>query len=121
MAPPQILDEGMASDHDAGGPITFEASHWAKSGLEAPVVSFYPVVGVLGGVVNCVREELCNPADQGVGPVGGDLDRLAMCGDYRGEELPGGLQVSPRGHEYVDDLPISVNGPVDISPGPRDL
>ena len=44
-----------------------------------------------------------------------------MRADRIGEELRGGLQVSPLGHEHVDDLPGLVNSPVDASPGPGDL
>src|SRR5664280_1414394 len=111
----------MSSDHDAGGPVPFEAPHRAKSCLEAPVVSFDSVVGVLGGVMERSRQEFCYHSDQGVGPVSRDLDWLAMGGDRRGEEPCRSLQVSLLGHEHVDDLPILVNGPVDVSPGPRHL
>ncbi len=51
VASSQILDEGVASDGDAGGSVPFEAPHRTKPGLEAPVVSFDSVVGVPGGVV----------------------------------------------------------------------
>ena len=47
--------------------------------------------------------------------------RLAMGGDRRSEELRGGLEVSLPGHEHIDDLPVLVDDPVDVSPGPRDL
>ena len=56
-----------------------------------------------------------------MGPVSGDLCRLTVRADRFGEELRGGLQGSPFGYERVDDLPILVNGPVDVSPGPGDL
>jgi hypothetical protein len=48
----------MASDYDACGPVPFEAPHRTKPGLEAPVVSLDPVVGILGGVVQCGRQEV---------------------------------------------------------------
>jgi hypothetical protein len=85
------------------------------------MIGFDAVVGVPGGVVKCIRQELCNDSEQGVGPIGGDLGRLAMGSDHRGEELRGGLEVSLSGHEHVNGLPILVNGPVDVSPGPRHL
>ena len=78
---PQVLDEGVPSD--AGGPVPFETPHRAKSGL----IGFDAVVGVLGGVVKCIRQELCNDSDQGMGPIGGDLGRLAMDSDHRSEEF----------------------------------
>src|SRR5664280_2357702 len=111
----------MPSDHDPGGPVPFEAPHRAKSGLEPSVVSLDSIVGVLGGVVKCIRQELCNDSDQGVGPVGGDLDRLAMGGDHRGEEHRRCPQVTLLGHEHVDDLPVLIIGSVDVSPGSRYL
>ena len=41
---PQVLDECVASDHDSGSPVQFEAPHRTKSCLEAPMVSFDSVV-----------------------------------------------------------------------------
>jgi len=111
----------MAPEYDAGGPVPFEAPHGAKPGLEAPMISFDSVVRVLSGVVKCGWQELRNDPDQSVGPVGGDLDRLAMGADRIGEELRGGLQVSPLGQEHVDDLPVLVNGAIDEPPRPRHL
>jgi len=118
---PQVLDVGVPSDHDARGSVSFEASHRSKSCLESPMISFDSIVGELGGVVRCSRQEVRDHADQGVDPVRGDLSWLAMGGDHRGEEHRCGLQVTLLGHEHVDDLPVSVNGPVDVSPGPGDL
>jgi hypothetical protein len=121
VSSPQVLDEGMPSDHDAGGAVPFEASHRSKSCLESPMVSFDPVVGVLGGVVECSRQELGDHADQGVGPVSGDLGRRSMGADRIGEEPCRNLQVSLLGHEHVDDLPVLVDRSVHVPPGPGDL
>jgi hypothetical protein len=41
--------------------------------------------------------------------------------DRCGKERRGGLQISLPGQEHVDDLPVLVDGPVDVSPGPGDL
>jgi len=81
VASPQILDEGMSSDHDARGPVPFEAMHGAESGLKAAMVGFDSVVCVLVGVVESSREEFCDHADERMGPVSRDFGRLAMCGD----------------------------------------
>jgi hypothetical protein len=121
VSSPQVLDEGVTSDHDAGCPVPFEASHRSEPGFEPSVASLDPVVGVLGGVVKCSRRKVRDHADQGVGPVGGDLGRRAVRENRVIEELRGGLEVSPLGHEHVDDLPVLVNGAVDVSPGPRHL
>ena len=50
------------------------------------MVRFDSIVGVLGGVVKCSRQEVGNDPDQGVGPVSGDLSRLAVGSDRTGEE-----------------------------------
>ena len=65
VSSPQVLDEGMAPDDDAGGPVAFEAPHRPKPGLESPVVSFDSIIGVLGGVVKCSRQEVGNDSHQG--------------------------------------------------------
>src|ERR1035441_8902974 len=95
----------MASDHDACGLVPFEAPHRAQSCLEAPVVSFDPIVGVLGGVVECSWQVVSNDSDEGVGPVSGDLSRLATAGNDHGKERCRGLQVTLFRQEHVDDLP----------------
>ena len=89
--------------------------------FEAPVVSLDPVVGILGGVVQCGRQEVRDHADQGVGPVSGDLSRLTVRADRIGEECCRRSQITLLGHEHVDDLPVLVNGPIDVPPGPGDL
>jgi hypothetical protein len=104
----------VAADHDAGGSVPFEASHWAESGLEAPLVGFDPVVGVLGGVVKCSRQEAGNHPDQGVGPVSGDLSRLTMGEDRIGEQRSPRVEVTLLGFEHVDVLSVLVDGPVDV-------
>src|SRR5450759_1461253 len=111
----------MASDYDACGPVPFEAPHRTKPGLEAPVVSLDPVVGILGGVVQCGRQEVRDHADQGVGPVSGDLSRLTVRADRIGEECCRSSQITLPGYEHIDDLPVLVNGPIDVPPGPGDL
>ena len=74
----------MASDHDAGGTGAFEAPHRTEPGLEAPVVSFGPIVdvldpivGVLGGVVKCSRQEVRDHTDPGMDAIG------RICSDCR--------------------------------------
>src|SRR5664280_3387656 len=88
----------MASDYDACVPVPFEAPHRTMPGLEAPVVSFDPVVGILSGVVKCGWQVVSNDSDQGVGPVSGDLSRLAIGGNRHGEERCRRLQVTRLRH-----------------------
>jgi hypothetical protein len=97
----QVLDEGMA-----------------KPGLQASVVSFDPIVGILSGVVKCGRQEFRNDSDQGVGSIGGDFSRLAVGGDRTGKERCRSLQVTLLGQEHVDDLSVLVNCSVDVPPRP---
>jgi hypothetical protein len=56
-----------------------------------------------------------------VGPVSGDLSRLTVRADRIGEECCRSSQITLPGHEHVDDLPVLVNGPIDVPPGPGDL
>ena len=78
VSSPQVPDEGMPPDRDAGGSVPSKAPHGTKPFHEAAVVRFYSIVGVLNCVVRRSRQEGGNDSDQGVGPVGGDLDQLAM-------------------------------------------
>src|ERR1039458_2004820 len=72
-------------------------------------------------VVRCGRQEVRDHADQGVGPVSGDLSRLTVRADRIGEEFCRSSQITLLRHEHVDDLPVLVNGPIDVPPGPGDL
>jgi hypothetical protein len=53
------------------------------------MVSFDPIVGVLGGVVKCSRQKIGDDSYQGVGPVGGDFNRSAMAADCVGGTVGG--------------------------------
>src|SRR5664280_2449009 len=55
---PQVLDEGVPSDDDAGASVPFQAPHGPKPYLEPSMVSLDTVVAVLGGVVKCGRQEV---------------------------------------------------------------
>ena len=58
VALPQVVNEDMPSDHDVGSPVPWETRHWSEPGVAAPLVGFDAVVGVVGGVVQCLRQEL---------------------------------------------------------------
>jgi hypothetical protein len=95
----------MAFDYNADDPVAFEGAHRTRSGLEPSVVSFDPAIGVLGGVVQWCRQMLRNGSCQCVGSVSGDLSRIATKADRIGEQLRGGLQVSPLGREHGMTFP----------------
>jgi hypothetical protein len=64
----------------------FEASHWSEARPQASVIGLDPIVRVLGGVVEDDWQKLRHHPDQDVGPVGGDLSRLAVRSDRHREE-----------------------------------
>jgi hypothetical protein len=44
---PHVLDDGMTSGQDDGGPVSLQAAHQPQADLEPAVVSFAPVALVL--------------------------------------------------------------------------
>jgi hypothetical protein len=85
------------------------------------VVGFDPVVRVLLGVVKRGRDQLIDGREEGPGPIGDDLDRLAMGAKRRREESSRGASVAPGGDVDVDDLAVLINRAVDVPPPARDL
>lgn len=94
--------------------------HRPEAGFESAVVAFDPVVGVLGGVVKRVGQQLCGDVWERVGQVGDDLVglfvRVERCG-----EAAGGGDVAFGGEVHVDDLAVVVHCPVHVLPGPGEL
>jgi hypothetical protein len=64
VAASKVLHEGGASDGHAGGPVRLEAAHRAEPGLESAVVVLDAVVGVLGGVVMGVGDQVADRLGQ---------------------------------------------------------
>jgi hypothetical protein len=64
------------------------------------MVGLDPVVGVLGGVVECGRQELRDSSDQDMGPVSGDLGRITV-GPDRGVEEPCSRLDTPLGEDFL--------------------
>jgi hypothetical protein len=62
-----VLDECVAADDYAGGSVAFEASHRPKSSFESTVIALDPVVRILLGVVERVRDERLNRCLQRLG------------------------------------------------------
>jgi hypothetical protein len=78
--------------------------------------SFDPIVRVLSGVVEAVGEELIDDGEQGPSSIGHDLGWIAMHTKRSLEEPSRGPRVAPRRDEYVDDLTVLVDSPVDVAP-----
>src|SRR5215211_2950221 len=77
------------------------------------------IVRVLLGGVEHARHELINDGEEGPGPVGHDLSRLAVSAQRRREEPSRSLGVAPGGDVDIDDLAVLVDRPVDVAPPSR--
>src|SRR6266516_7899862 len=122
MAASQVLHESVSSDDDASCSVGAQAAHRSQPMLELAVIGFDPVVGVALHVVPCGRDQ----------PV--EHRRVDRCGigDYFGRRHPqhgqrppqepaGSLRVPTGRDQHVDDLPVLVNRPIDVSPPAVDL
>jgi hypothetical protein len=82
------------------------------------VICLDPVVGVLVDAVPCRWQQFLQHGRVDRRLIGGDLDgRDLGPADGLVEEPTGGLGVSARGDEHVDNLPKLVDCAVDIAPG----
>lgn len=64
VAASKVPHERVTPDHHRGGPVAFQAPHGSEPALEAAVVGFDPVVGVLRGVVVHASQQLDDGASQ---------------------------------------------------------
>jgi hypothetical protein len=102
--------------------VLFEAAHRTQPRLQPPVIALDPVVGVLVGAMPCRWQQVLQHGRVDRRLIGGDLDgpdpgRV----DSLVEEPTGGLGVSARGDEHVDDLSELVDRAVDVTPAPSHL
>jgi hypothetical protein len=63
VASSQILDEGVTSDHDAGGPVPFESPHRSQPGLQAAVISLDGTVAL--SLPRLRRDGISRPSQTG--------------------------------------------------------
>jgi hypothetical protein len=63
---PEVLDEGVATDHDACGPVPFETPHRPQPRFQTSMVGLDSIVGELGGVVERGGQEFHDHPDQGL-------------------------------------------------------
>jgi hypothetical protein len=112
----------MPGDDHSDAAVLLEPPHRSQPRLQPPMVALDPVVGVLVGAMPCRWQQLLQHGGVGRRLIGGDLDGRDL-GRVDGlvEEPTGGLGVSARGDEHVDDLPELVDRAVDVSPLPGDL
>jgi hypothetical protein len=122
MPSTNVLDQGVAGDHDPGAAVLLEPAHRTKSCLQAAVVGLNPVVGVLLGVVPRRRQQLLQDDRVGRRLIGHDL---AWHGPRRAdsplEESTGRPQIAPWRDEHVDDLPELIDRTIDIAPAASHL
>jgi hypothetical protein len=85
------------------------------------VISFDAVVGELLGDVGRGGDQVIQDPQVRAGLVGGDLDWRPPVAESAGEEPAGGGGVPLLGQQYVDDLPVLVDGPVEVPPPAGDL
>ncbi len=78
VAAAQVLDDGMATDDDARGPVGLQAPHRSESGFQSTVVGLTPVVLALSGVLERRRNELVDDVSWRRSPIGGHLRRVTV-------------------------------------------
>ncbi len=116
-----VLDERVAPDHGQRGPIGSQTAHRFQPRLETAMVPLDPVVRILLGIVNRLRKQLIDHAQQGRRQIRGDLSGPAMGSQRVGEESPCGCDVAPFRHVHVDDLAVLIPCPVHVAPHTGDL
>jgi hypothetical protein len=121
VAAAQVLHEGVAAGHRSRGSQAFESTHRPQPGFEPAVVGFDDVVGVPLENVPSTRRELVDDPRIDRRPVGRDLDRSRSERQRAGERRPRGRTVAALRQQHVDDLPVLIDGPVQVTPAASDL
>jgi hypothetical protein len=85
-----VVDQGVAGDHDPGAAVLLELARRSQPRFEAAVVGLEVVVGVLPGAMPGHRQQFVQHRRVGRRLVGDDLDRDRRCrGDGLLEEPSG--------------------------------
>jgi hypothetical protein len=112
----------MTGDDHPGTAIPLEAAHRSQPGLQAPMVSLNPVVGVPIGAMPRRRQQLVHHDRVGRRLIGHHLDGSDPGrADGPLEEPAGRPDVAPPGDEHVNDLAELVDRPVHVAPLAGDL
>jgi hypothetical protein len=75
MAAAEVLHEPMAGNDDPGAVVLLESWHRSQPCLQAAVIGFEVVVGVLVGAVPCRWEQVFHDDRVGRSPIGDNLSR----------------------------------------------
>ena len=118
VAAADVLDEGVPGTDDPGRAEPFESAHRPQPSLKPSVIGFDRVVGVLLGDMACGGCQLIERARVGRRPVCGDLARAEAVLEGASEEPASGCQGPLFRDQHVNNLPILVDGPVQIHPAP---
>jgi hypothetical protein len=97
-----------------------ESSHRPEPWFELSVVGFGGVVGVLRHDVAYGGQQLIEHSWVGWCPVGAHLGGASAVLEGASEEPASGRQIPLLGHQYVDDLAVLVDCPIQIHPLPDD-
>ena len=112
VAAAEILDERVASSDHSCRTESFEAAHRPEPSLQAAMVGFYGVVGVLLGDMARRGQQFIEHSWVGRRLIGADFGRTWGVLEGPGEEAAGGGQIACPGDQDVDDLAVLVDCPV---------
>jgi hypothetical protein len=106
-----------------GGRERTEATHRIVALRDAAVILLHPIVQMAAGPVTHVGpQRLADGRRVGVAAVRGHL--LGRLTDHRPgarKEAFGGVHIARRPQHRVDEVPVGVAGPIEITPAPVDL
>ena len=121
VAATDVLHQRVTADDHPCRVVAFESTHRTQSGFEPSVVAFDAVVRILLSVMKRAWDEVFDRGPQRGGPIGHDLDRLTVQAQRCREEPSCGSEIAAHRDEYVDDLPVLINGAVDVAPRAGDF
>ena len=112
MAAAQVLDEGVSGADHSGRAQLFEAAHRPQSSLESPMICFDAVIAVLLGEMTGSGHQLVGYTRVGRCFVRRHRARVGAVIESPGKEPASGCRVPLLRHQYVDDLAVLVDRPV---------
>ena len=111
----------MTTNHDRRGPIRSQTSHRFQSCFESAVIVLDPVVRVLGGIMQNIRKQFIDHAQQRWSEIGRDFFRTFVAGQDRREERSCCGQIASFRNVHVDDLAVLVDRPIHLPPNTSDF